>query len=137
MICAHDSGVSSVRLMSDRPKVVKLHGDFLYDSIKNTSSELQSLEANMREKFIEFAKEYGLIVVGYSGNDHSIMDLLDLLIRSENYFRNGLYWCIQTSASPSKRLRQLLRNDRTYWVEIDGFDEFKENIVHFPLPSPG
>lgn len=124
MICAHDSGVSSVRLMSDRPKVVKLHGDFLYDSIKNTSSELQSLEANMREKFIEFAKEYGLIVVGYSGNDHSIMDLLDLLIRSENYFRNGLYWCIQTSSSPSKRLRQLLRNDRTYWVEIDGFDEF-------------
>jgi len=47
MVCAHDSAVSSVRLMSERPKVIKLHGDFLYDSIKNTSSELQSLENNM------------------------------------------------------------------------------------------
>lgn len=65
MVCSHDSAVSSVRVMSERPKIVKLHGDFLYDSIKNTTSELQSLEANMRDKLMEFAKEYGLIVVGY------------------------------------------------------------------------
>jgi len=135
MVCAHDSGLASVRLMSDRPKVIKLHGDFLYDSIKNTSSELQSLEANMREKFIEFAKEYGLIVLGYSGNDQSIMDLLDILVRSENYFRNGIYWCLRSSSIPSRRLRQLLRNDRTYWVEIDEFDEFMAEIAEHTLAS--
>jgi len=138
MVCAHDSGVSSVRLMSDRPKVIKLHGDFLYDSIKNTSSELESLEANMRAKFIEFAKEYGLVVIGYSGNDQSIMDLLDVLVRSESYFRNGIYWCIRRSTSPSRRLRQLLRNDRIFWVEIDGYDEFMAEIagaMHVSLPD--
>ena len=67
IVCTHDSSVSSVRLISDRPKIVKLHGDFLYESIKNTSSEVQSLEKNMRDKFIEFAKEFGLVVVGYTG----------------------------------------------------------------------
>lgn len=128
MVCAHDSSVSSVRLMSDRPKVIKLHGDFLFDSIKNTSSELQSLEANMRDKFIEFAKEYGLIVVGYSGSDQSVMDMLDILVRSDNYFRNGIYWCVKSSTSPGRRLRRLLRNDRIYWVEIDGFDEFMGDL---------
>lgn len=137
MVCAHDSAVTSVRLMSDRPKVIKLHGDFLYDSIKNTSSELQNLETNMRSKFIEFAKEYGLVVMGYAGNDQSIMDVLDVLVRSDNYFRNGIYWCVRPSCSPSKRLRQLLRNDRVFWVEIDGFDEFMAEVAQsVPVPLP-
>jgi tetratricopeptide (TPR) repeat protein len=129
MVCAHDSAVSSVRLMSERPKVIKLHGDFLYDSIKNTSSELQSLEANMRDKFIEFAKQYGLVVVGYSGGDQSVMDLLDVLVRSDTYFRNGIYWCVMKGSCPGRRMRQLLRNDRVFWVEVDGFDELMADIA--------
>lgn len=128
MVCAHDSAVSSVRLMSERPKVLKLHGDFLYDSIKNTSSELQSLETNMRDKFAEFAKQYGLVVMGYSGNDQSVMDLLDVLVRSNNFFRNGIYWCLRKDSKPGRRLRQLLRNDRVFWVEVDGFDEMMAEI---------
>jgi tetratricopeptide (TPR) repeat protein len=128
MVCAHDSAVSSVRLMSDRPKIIKLHGDFLYDSIKNTSSELQSLESNMRDKFIEFAKEYGLVVVGYGGGDQSVMDMLDVLVRSDSYFRNGIYWCIRQGTCPGRRLRQLLRNDRVFWIEIAGFDELMADI---------
>jgi len=130
MVCAHDSAVSSVRLMSERPKVIKLHGDFLYDSIKNTSSELQSLENNMRDNFAEFAKQYGLVVMGYGGNDQSVMDLLDVLVRSNNYFRNGIYWCLRKGSKPGKRLRQLLRNDRVFWVEVDGFDEIMADIAH-------
>jgi hypothetical protein len=138
MVCAHDSAVSSVRVMSERPKVIKLHGDFLYDNIKNTSSELQSLEVNMRDKFKEFAKEFGLVVVGYSGQDQSIMDLLDVLVRSDSYFRNGIYWCIQPPFIPQKRLRQLLRNDRVFWVEIEGYDELMAEIAdatRTPLPD--
>lgn len=129
MVCAHDSAVSSVRLTSQRPKVLKLHGDFLYDSIKNTSTELQSLESNMRDKFVEFAKELGFVVIGYGGNDQSIMDLLDVLVRSETYFRNGIYWCLRKSEVPSRRLKQLLRNDRVFWVEVDGFDEFMADLA--------
>lgn len=129
MVCSHDSAVASVRVMSERPKVIKLHGDFLYDSIKNTTSELQSLETNMREKFIEFAKEYGLIVLGYGGTDQSVMDLLDILIRSNSYFRNGIYWCVKKGSIPSQRLKRLLRNDRVFWVEIEGFDEFMADLA--------
>ncbi len=130
LVCAHDSAVSSIRLTSIRPKVIKLHGDFLYDSIKNTSSELQSLEGNMREKFMEFAREYGMVVVGYSGGDKSIMDLLDVLVRSDNFFRHGIYWCVRKGATPGPRLRQLLRNDRVFWVEIEGADELFCTLAH-------
>ena len=123
LVCAHDSAVSSIRITSDRPKVIKLHGDFLYDSIKNTSTELQNLENNMRDKFMEFAREFGMVVIGYSGCDKSVMDLLDVLVRSPQYFKQGIYWCILKGDKPCSRLRQLLRNDRVFWIEIEGFDE--------------
>ena len=51
MVCAHDSVVADVRVTSARPKIIKLHGDFLYDSIKNTVRETETLEKNMRDKF--------------------------------------------------------------------------------------
>jgi hypothetical protein len=130
LVCAHDSAVNSIRLMSERPKIVKLHGDFLYDSIKNTSSELSNLETNMRDKFMEFAREFGMIVVGYSGCDKSVMDVLSVLARSQNCFRNGVYWCVRPGTAPGSRLRQLLRNDRIYWLEIDGFDELMAGLAH-------
>lgn len=138
LVCAHDSAVSSIRLMSDRPKVIKLHGDFLYDSIKNTATELSDLEQNMREKLGEFSREVGLIVLGYAGNDKSIMDALATFARSPGSFRNGVYWCIRRGSSPGPRLRQFLRNERVYWVEIDGFDQFMADLsdrLSMPLPS--
>lgn len=138
LVCAHDSAVTSIRISSERPKIVKLHGDFLYDSIKNTSSELGNLESNMRDKFIEFAREFGMIVTGYSGSDKSVMDVLSVLTRSPSHFRNGVYWCIRRGSTPCSKLRQLLRQDRVYWIEIDGFDEMMATVatglgVNLPL----
>ncbi|HID3221816.1 TPA: SIR2 family protein [Enterobacter cloacae] len=52
VVCAHDSSINSVRLTSSRPKIIKLHGDFLFDNIKNTIRELESLEDNMRSNFV-------------------------------------------------------------------------------------
>lgn len=128
LVCAHDSAVADIRVTSARPKIIKLHGDFLYDSIKNTVIETETLEKNMRDKFMQFAREYGLVVVGYGGNDRSIMDVLDILLRSEGYFPNGLYWCRRKKSKVNTKLQRLMRQDRAYWVEIDGFDEFMAEL---------
>lgn len=128
MVCAHDSAVVDVRVTSARPKIIKLHGDFLYDSIKNTVKETMTLEQNMRDKFMQFAREYGLIIIGYGGNDRSIMDILDVLLSSEGYFPNGLYWCRRKGDKVSKRLDRLMQREESYWVEIGGFDEFMAEL---------
>jgi len=128
IVCAHDSAVADIRVTSARPKIIKLHGDFLYDSIKNTIRETETLEKNMRDKFVQFATEYGLVVVGYGGNDRSIMDILDMTLRSEGCFPNGLYWCIRNKDRASKKLRRLMRRDNAYWVGIEGFDEFMAEL---------
>lgn len=129
MVCAHDSSISGVTVTSERPKIIKLHGDYLFDNIKTTLRETESLEANMRMKFKEFARDFGLIVVGYSGQDRSIMDILSYLLDQESYFKNGIYWCVRKGTEEiSNELKKLLWKDRVYFVEIDGFDEFMAEL---------
>ena len=131
IVCAHDSSISGVTVTSSRPKIIKLHGDYLFENIKTTLRETESLETNMKMKFQEFAKDFGIIVVGYAGNDRSIMDILTYLLQHEDYFKNGIYWCIRKNDKEiSSELKKLLWRDRVYFVEIDGFDEFFAEINH-------
>lgn len=124
IVCAHDSSISSITITSKRPKIIKLHGDYLFDDIKSTLRETESLEENIKNKFIEFSKDYGVIVIGYSGCDRSIMDVMNYLLKQEDYLKNGIYWCIRERDEVSEELRKLLWKDKVYYVIINGFDEF-------------
>ena len=142
IVCAHDSSINSITVTSKRPKVIKLHGDYLFDDIKATSRETESLEQNMKLKFIEFAKDYGLIVVGYSGCDRSIMDILTTLLKNDTYFKHGIYWCLRKDSEISEELKKLLWKDKVYFVEVDGFDElfaeiysYKNNESELPIST--
>jgi len=128
IICAHDSAISSITVTSKRPKIIKLHGDYLFDDIKSTLRETESLEENIKNKFIEFSKDYGLIVLGYGGNDRSIIDILSYLLRNEDYFKNGIYWCLREDSEINEDLRKLLWKDRVFYVRINGFDELMSEI---------
>lgn len=121
-------------MTSHRAKIIKLHGDFLYDTIKNTIRETDALEKNMQSKFMQFSREYGLIVIGYGGNDRSIMDILDSMIKpseAEQYFPNGIYWCLLKGTKPSRKLDRLLQRDKAYLVEIEGFEEFMAELHEY------
>lgn len=131
IVCAHDSSIDSITVTSKRPKIIKLHGDYLFDDIKATTRETESLEHNMKLKFIEFAKDYGLIVVGYSGCDRSIMDILTALLKNETYFKHGVYWCLRKDSEIPEELKKLLWKDKVYFVEIDGFDELFAEVYSY------
>ncbi len=128
IMCAHDSSVHSISVTSSRPKIIKLHGDYLFDDIKSTLRETESLEQNIKDKLIEFCKEFGLIILGYSGNDRSIIDVLEFLTKQDYYLNNGLYWCFREDDDVNTTLQNLLWRDRVYPVLIDGFDEFFAEI---------
>ena len=139
IVAAHDSAIQGIRITAGRPKIIKLHGDFLYDNIRNTLTELETLEANTKSKLTQFAREYGLVVLGYSGRDRSVMDTLELLLRDEENFRQGIYWCVRQDYNESERLKSLLRRDRVYLVKVEGFDEFMADFhksAGLDLPRP-
>lgn len=85
----------------------------------------------MKLKFIEFAKDYGLVVVGYSGCDRSIMDILTALLKNETYFKHGIYWCLRKDSEIPEELKKLLWKDKVFFVEIDGFDELFAEIYSY------
>ncbi|CAM2820570.1 SIR2 family protein [Pseudoalteromonas distincta] len=130
IVCAHDSSMQSISINSSRPKIIKLHGDYLFDDIKSTLRETETLESNTKSKLTQFSKEYGLIVMGYAGNDRSIMDVINFLLKSDDHLKNGVYWCIRKDDYINPELTKLLWKDRVYFVNIDGFDEAMAQIHH-------
>lgn len=123
LICAHDSNVSNLSVTANKAKIIKLHGDYLFNDIKNTSKETADLEINMKGKLTEFLKEYGLILSGYSGSDKSITRILEELSKGEPYLQNGLFWCFREEDDISDDALQILERDKCFFIITPGFDE--------------
>ena len=72
---------SSERLARLRPESglvsVAMHGDYRYDQLRNTPSELREADARIREHLALHVRDTPLIVVGYSGRDESVMATLE------------------------------------------------------------
>ena len=74
------------------PLLAKLHGDFQSVQLKNTSNELQTQDAKMRQVLTAVCARFGLVVVGYSGRDASVMKALTEALAQPNAFPGGIYW---------------------------------------------
>lgn len=114
------------------PLLVKLHGDFQSENIKNIESEL-SQDKEYRALLLEQCKRYGLVVIGYSGRDNSIMDVFDEVLASGNGFPHGLYWLLKIGDKPCNRLQELITkaqnlNINADIIEIQNFDETMSDL---------
>ena len=108
------------------PNIIKLHGDYLFDKIKNTDTELQALEDNIAEIWKTAIRENGLIIVGYAGNDNSVMTVLERLVDAGE-IKKGIYWCKPKGTELGFRASKFMdkactSNEQSAIVEIDDFD---------------
>jgi len=111
------------------PNIYKLHGDYRYDNIKNTLQEVRSLESAMNNVFESSLTIGGLVVIGYSGCDESIMKILEESVLKIDFLPNGLVWIKRKNSELSNRTEKLLEqicenNKNSGIVEADSFDEF-------------
>lgn len=114
------------------PNIIKLHGDYLFDKLKNTKSELQKLEDKIADIWKTSIKQNGLIVIGYAGNDNSVMSVLEGLI-NEGGIKKGVYWCKPRGSNLSIRACKFMENackvnEQSAVVEIDGFDDLMYSL---------
>lgn len=124
IVYAYGIMASEMRFTAQRPKILKLHGDYLYSALKNTGPELAAQDPNMLSQLRQVLSEYGLIVVGYGGGDKSVMQAL-----SEISNKQDLYWCVRRGEKQlNKDVEKLLREKGGYLVEIDGFDEMMNEV---------
>jgi hypothetical protein len=141
-VAAIDSGERALRCLneSDWPLVAKLHGDYQSIAIKNTGSELEKQDERMRHVLVEVSKRFGMVFVGYSGRDASVMESLTSVLRQTAPFPNGLYWVTSSVSRCLPAVTQFLESAHlagvdVAMVECKTFDELAADVVkHVDLP---
>ncbi len=135
-VAAIDSADRAMRCLneSDWPLVAKLHGDYQSIAIKNTGSELETQDERMRHVLVEAGKRYGLMFVGYSGRDASIMEALNMVLDSPSPFPNGLYWLASSATRLLPAVTSLLTRAQDLGVDVAvvecaTFDELAADVV--------
>ena len=124
------------------PLLVKLHGDYQSERLKNIPQELRSQDDRLRRVFIEALTRFGLVVVGYSGRDDSIMDALEEVVSADSPMPAGLWWVAKPDTLLLPRVTSLLELAATSGVEVrlvnsENFDELAGDIEReIDLPRP-
>lgn len=111
---------------------VSLHGDYRYDDLKNTPEELQRQEKALRDALIDEIGQKPLIICGYSGRDHSIMEALHAAYAEKG--SGGLYWCGYGDGDIPEAVTCLLAHARAhgrqaYYVPALGFDDLMTRLA--------
>lgn len=143
-VAAIDSADRAMRCLneSDWPLVAKLHGDYQSIAIKNTGPELQEQDIRMRHVLVEAGRRFGMVFVGYSGRDASIMDALTRVLETPSPFPNGLYWVTSSASRLLPPVTEFLKQAQAAAVDVAvvecaTFDELAADISRTTdLPRP-
>lgn len=142
VVCSSANQDSFSLLNPEYPAICKLHGDYRYDKLQNTESELQELEAKLYSYAFSQLSGKGLIVIGYSGSDESIMSFFEGHLSNPDFLSKGLFWAVHKGSSASNRIKHLIESAAAFGkdaaiVEIEGFDDFLyEAYRHTSSPNP-
>lgn len=122
----------------DYANLVHLHGDYRYDSLKNTTNEVQALDAHFISGIRKLSEDLPLLVVGYSGGDQSIMTALNDVYGRPG--RGALYWTVMRGQKPAGSVVDLIKRADANGhyariVEFDGFDDLMLRLTQFLLPA--
>lgn len=115
-------------LIHSRCTVVKLHGDYMDDRLKNTPQELNSYDEPLQGLLDKILDEFGLIVCGWSAEYDTA---LRAAIESSRSRRYPFYWA--TRGKPSDLADRLIAFRQGRSVQIASADEFftklKDSVV--------
>jgi len=114
----YDDLMDPRELEAEYPKLFKLHGDFLYEDLANLSDEMRRrVTETMREILIEFLQDRALVVIGYGGNDDSVMSLLESAVVGSS-LSGGVWWVSHGQLDNHDKIESLRdalnRNDKTW-----------------------
>ncbi|MBX4863723.1 SIR2 family protein [Rhizobium bangladeshense] len=131
----HLEGATSARRAFDNeefPFYCKLHGDFRYDSIKNLDDDLANQNQQLAACLLNAGNRFGFVVAGYSGRDHSVMNLLHDVLKSSNPFPHGLFWT-GIGHNPLPVVTELIeaaraRNVHAEYLVVDSYDTLMSRL---------
>ena len=120
LVLGHETALNYAQNKFDRPTVVKLHRDILLSPL-NRDDETGTLKEGWETSLDKILGHYCTIVLGYGGNDGSLMGYLEATKDAED--RQPVLWCERKQDKTPDKLKNAL-SDKDSLIKIDGFDEF-------------
>ena len=90
LICGHESLATYARVRAQRPLILKVHRDLLLDPINDVSGTT-TLHPGFAEALKRVLHQATLVVLGYGGNDGSLMGFLEDLPTGS--IPGRIFWC--------------------------------------------
>jgi tetratricopeptide (TPR) repeat protein len=118
LVITHESLAKYIDAFANRPTVIKLHRDLLLQP-KNDEAAVNSLSNEWKESLRKIMEIYVPIVIGYGGNDGSLMGFLEEVASKDR----NLYWCYRRGDTVNGGIAALLEKYHGFPVPIDDFDD--------------
>jgi tetratricopeptide (TPR) repeat protein len=127
LVITHESLAKYIDALAKRPTVIKLHRDLLLQP-KSGEADVNILSEEWKSSLQKIMDIYVPIIIGYGGNDGSLMGFLEKTASKEKI----IYWCYKRDNPVNERIKKLLEQYRGFLIPIDDFDDTMYNIgEHF------
>ncbi|WP_350288270.1 hypothetical protein [uncultured Croceitalea sp.] len=123
LVCGHESLSGYARPSNIHPLIIKVHRDLLLNP-KSTPEEIHQLASGWYEPLDTIFGTHIPIVIGYGGNDGSLMSYFENMKKPSNFF-----WCGRTENSTSPHVKELITKLDGRFVKIKGFDELMYELL--------
>lgn len=123
-ICSHKEEMkfADIRRMDSDPQIIKIHHDYRHNP-KNTIEETNQLSDEFKDTLTTIFQFYTPIVIGYGGNDGSLMDFLKSLSTLK-----PIYWCYRNESDINLDIDELVAKRNGHYLKINDFDVFMLQI---------
>ncbi|MES2654999.1 MAG: hypothetical protein V4620_05380 [Bacteroidota bacterium] len=123
LVCGHESLTGYAKASYNRPLIAKIHRDLLLHPMSNPN-DIQLLADGWSNALDGVFNTSIPVVIGYGGNDGSLMSYLKNKKGLGNFF-----WCVRKSDSPKKEVIDVLKNSNGKLVEIEDFDSLMFDLL--------
>ena len=124
LVIGHESLAKYIDPFIKRPLIIKVHRD-LFLTPKNKENETTKIEENYKKNLTSIFQNYTPIIIGYGGNDGSLMEFLE----KQDKIEGGIFWCyLKNNEELNGRIQNLIIKHKGYAVPIPGFDDLMIQI---------
>jgi tetratricopeptide (TPR) repeat protein len=124
LVIGHEALADFIKPFGTRPIIVKIHRDLLL-SPQNAGQETCEMGAAFKKNLSGVFKYFTPLVIGYGGNDGSLLGFLDSLEEIEG----GIFWFYRkTDGELDPRIQKIIERFNGYAIPINSFDELMIQI---------
>ncbi|PKN52783.1 MAG: SIR2 family protein [Deltaproteobacteria bacterium HGW-Deltaproteobacteria-13] len=118
LVIGHSLLADYISTNLSRPLIIKIHND-LFLSPKNGVKDVDCLDDNFSKNLKDIFKYYTPLVIGYGGNDGSLMKFLEKL----DHIEEGIYWFYINGEKRKSCIIDFVAEADGHFVQIKGFDD--------------